>query len=281
MYATKKSDLKSFKCNTKSVCRIEGNSSNAYLLRDRAIEEFLVGVEPKYDASLLKLRSQNIDPECIGVISGFASFVACCAPAAIRIHMAPLKNLVESEALILDRQGLLPRSPAILGNRTVAELLTDGAIQVDIDQKFPQAVGISTILGRTSLLGNSPWEILQNDNPNDPFFTSDYPIALEASTPRLANWIVPLAPDLAIRVRPDVNLARSAPDLSFKRFSYRYRSLPRSEVIEINRLSSDVRRTWSFIATMLFGSQISLVKTDTIGSRASRNVSLRNVASSM
>ena len=47
MYATKKSDLKSFQCNSKSVCRIEGNSSNYYLTNDRAIEDFLRGVEPK------------------------------------------------------------------------------------------------------------------------------------------------------------------------------------------------------------------------------------------
>src|SRR5829696_2258688 len=79
MYATKKSDLKSFRCNSKSVCRIEENSTNAYLLQDRAIEDFLLSVEPKYNSSLAKLRSGEIDGECIAAISGFVAFVSCCA----------------------------------------------------------------------------------------------------------------------------------------------------------------------------------------------------------
>src|SRR5260370_40861097 len=93
MYATKKSDLKSFPCDAKSVCRIEENSTNAYLINNRAIEEFLLFVEPKYNASIAKLRDGDIDPECVRAISGFAAFVTCCSPASMRIHVAPLKNL--------------------------------------------------------------------------------------------------------------------------------------------------------------------------------------------
>src|SRR5712671_1501146 len=79
MYATKKSDLKSFCCDSKSVCRIEENSTNAYLANDREVEEFLIGVEPKYNASVGKLRDGKIDQECIAVIGGFAAYVSCCA----------------------------------------------------------------------------------------------------------------------------------------------------------------------------------------------------------
>jgi hypothetical protein len=56
LYATKKSDLKSFQCHSKDVCRIEDGSTNAYPINDRAIEEFLRGIEPNYDASISKLR---------------------------------------------------------------------------------------------------------------------------------------------------------------------------------------------------------------------------------
>jgi hypothetical protein len=138
MHATKKSDLKSFWCNSKSVCRIEENSTNGYLANDRAVEEFLVGVEPKYNASLTKLRDDKIDWECIAAISGFAAYVSCCAPAAIRVHTRPLESLVVSEAAILDRQGLLPRAPAVLGNKTLTELLADGTVRVDIG-KIPSS----------------------------------------------------------------------------------------------------------------------------------------------
>src|ERR1700730_16063430 len=77
MYATKKSDLKSFRCNSESVCRIEENSTNSYLIHQRAIEDFLHSVEPKYNSSIAKLRDGEIDSECIAAISGFAAFVTC------------------------------------------------------------------------------------------------------------------------------------------------------------------------------------------------------------
>ncbi len=47
--------------------------------------------------------------------------------------------------------------------------------------------------GFIDIFGNCEWEILQNDFQDSPFFTSDYPIAIEkASDPRVLNKIVPL-----------------------------------------------------------------------------------------
>lgn len=69
----------------------------------------------------------------------------------MRMHVVPLQNLVVSEAAILDRRGLLPRAPPVLGNKTLNELLADGAARVDVDQKYPQAMGISTFLDRVAL----------------------------------------------------------------------------------------------------------------------------------
>jgi hypothetical protein len=154
----------------------------------------------------------------------------------MRMNIAPLQSLVASEAAILDRQGLLPRAPRVLGKKTLTQLLADGAAQIEIDPKYPQAVGISTICNRVALWGNSSWEILQNDDASSPFFTSDYPVALEARDARLANWIIPLAPDLAIRIVPDVRLQEITPDLSFSNFSCRRRTPHRAELVQINRL---------------------------------------------
>ena len=236
MYATKKSDLKSFCCDSKSVCRIEENSTNAYLVNNREVEDFLIGIEPKYNASVAKLRAGKVDRECIAVVGGFAAYVSCCAPAAMRMGTAPFENLVASEAAILDRQGLLPPAPATLGNKTLTELIANGTVRVRVDRKYPQAMGISTIRSRTAAWGNSEWEILRNDDRNNPFFTSDYPVALEATDSRLANWVVPLAPDLAVRIIPDVALSGTVPDPTFAEFSCRLRIPQRSELLDINRL---------------------------------------------
>lgn len=236
MYAMRKSDLKSFSCNSQSVCRIEEGSTNSHLINDRAIEEFLLGVEPIYNASVAKLRENRIDKECIYAIAGFIGYVACCAPAAMRIHAGPLRTLLESEAAILDKQGLIPKAPPSLGSKTLTELLTDKKVGFTVDPKYPQALGISSITDRVSIYGNSKWEILLNGAPECPFFTSDFPMAIEATGHRTMNWIAPLTPNLAIRVIPDIRLAGTAPDLSFAKFTSTQRILRRSEIVKINRL---------------------------------------------
>jgi hypothetical protein len=236
MHAIRKSDLKSFSCNSRSVCRIEEGSTNDYLINDRAIEKFLLDVEPKYNSSVIGLRGNKIDRECIHAIAGFVAYVTSCAPAAMRIHIEPLQSMLQSTAEILDKNGLIPRAPPSLGSKTLTELLANKEVRSSVDPKYPQALGISTITSRTSVYGNSKWEILLNEITECPFFTSDFPVAIETTDQRTINWIVPLAPNLAIRIIPDRRLSGAAPDLSFSKFSSSQKILRRAEVVEINRL---------------------------------------------
>jgi len=46
---------------------------------------------------------------------------------------------VETTAAMLEGQGLLPPPPPQLGDATLTELLRDGAVDVTIDPKYPQA----------------------------------------------------------------------------------------------------------------------------------------------
>jgi hypothetical protein len=125
----------------------------------------------------------------------------------MRIHSGPLKGTLEATAKVLDAQGKIPLAPAALGGKSISELLADSAIKFDIDPKFPQALGVTTLLGRLSIFGNSKWDILLNDHPTSTFFTSDYPIAIESDPdPRILRRIVPLAPDIAVRIIPDLKL---------------------------------------------------------------------------
>jgi hypothetical protein len=111
MYAGRKSDGKTFTPNAESVCRIEEGSTNAYLTKDRAIEDFLKGVEPKYNASVKKLSSGNIDAEAIYVVAGFTSYILTCSPTAMRLQAAPLTAMLESAARALDAAWGLPCPP--------------------------------------------------------------------------------------------------------------------------------------------------------------------------
>jgi hypothetical protein len=110
-------------------------------------------------------------------------------------------------------------------------------VKFTIDEKYPQAIGIANILHHTSVFGNSPWEILHNEQEESPFFTTDYQAAIETfdlNTP--INRIVPLAPDIAIRIKPDIRLSGTKPDITFAKFEATSRHLKRAEVLGINRL---------------------------------------------
>jgi len=237
MYAIRKSDLKSFTPNAQSVCRIEDGSTNSYLREDRAIEEFLRGIEPKYNPALAKLAADNIDRECVYAIAGFVAYVLACSPAGMRILSDPLKGAVGEAIGALDSKGELPAPPPEFGGGSLTELLHKGKMHIEVNPKYPQAIGIASIVSRTITLGNFKWDVLVNPFNDNPFFTSDFPIVFERTAdPRILNKIAPLAPDLAIRIRPDLSLDRKCADFSFSGFRHTVRRLSRPEVMSINRL---------------------------------------------
>jgi Protein of unknown function (DUF4238) len=237
VYAMHKRDLKAFTPNSKVVCGINDGSSNSYLQNDRAVEEFLKVIEPKYDTALNMLKTKKINTECIYTIAGFVAYVYTSSPGGMRINSEPLKRQVENSAYELDAKGAFSPPPPALGGENLTELLRSGKIEIVIDPKFPQAIGIGNILKLTALLGNFKWEVLQNDFDNSPFFTSDFPVAIEETNdPHTLNKIIPLAPNLAIRIIPDRTFDKSRADFTFANFSSHSRKVNRQEVMKINRL---------------------------------------------
>lgn len=237
MYAIRKTDLKAFTPDSQAVCRIMDGSTNAYLREDRAIEDFLKTIEPNYNAALDQLIAREIDNKCIYTIAGFVAYVVSCSPTGMRIGSGPLKSTVETTAAMMEVKGLLPPPPQQLGDTTLTELLRGGAVNVTIDPKYPQAIGISSILELTAIFGNFKWEILHNDFDDSLFFTSDFPAAIEKTDdPRILNRIVPLAPNLALRVKPDLTLDKGRSGFSFANFGYRSRNVGRKELVKLNCL---------------------------------------------
>ena len=239
MYAVRKSNGKAFTPNAESVCRIEEGSTNAYLTRDRAIETFLKGVEPQYNAAVKKLAMGEVDPNCVAVIAAFAAYIMTCSPAAMRIQSLPLRDGLDPAQIAgtLDAVSALPPAPAALGGGSLTELLQSGKLQFEVDPKYPQAIGIANILKMTLMLGNSSWDVLRNPFEDCPFFTSDFPAAIEESdNPNALNRIVPLTPNLAVRIRRNVSLPRDAGDFTFPHFHHRIRRIGRKELNAVNRL---------------------------------------------
>ncbi|KAA0070456.1 hypothetical protein [Tardiphaga sp. P9-11] len=60
LYAVRKSDLKAFTPRSQDICRIDEGNRNAYLQDERAIEEFLKEIEPKYNVSLGAVKGRGV-----------------------------------------------------------------------------------------------------------------------------------------------------------------------------------------------------------------------------
>ena len=236
MYAIRKTDLKRFPTRSKDVCRIEEGNTNEYLRNSRIVEEVLRQIEPKYSVCLNKVRAKEIDQETIFSIAGFVACVIACSPTMARLGRKPIKVALETTTAMLDQSGFLPPAPDSLGGKRLPELIADGTVHIDVDAKYPQALTISNVLDSVSIFGNSSWEILLNYEPQSPFFTSDFPAAIEVLDPNMPiNRIVPLAPDVAVRIWPRVPADKRKQDFDFKDFRCVYRKVHGEKVREINR----------------------------------------------
>lgn len=236
LVAVKKADLKKFYPWSEDVCRIEEGSTNGYLREPRAIEEFLKPIERRYNAALQAVRERRIDADEVYVIAGFISYVTSCSPAAMRMGKPQLAASVKAAAEILDAHGLIPRSPPELGGKSLSELLGDGSAEVSIDGRYQQAIGISQIERRVHIFGNALWDVMVADPSDGAFLTSDFPVAFGKSYDnRVVSKTVPLAPDVAICIHPQVSERGKAPDFTFPNFQGRFRRAKGSEIRTVNR----------------------------------------------
>ncbi|OAF05541.1 hypothetical protein AYJ54_01150 [Bradyrhizobium centrolobii] len=237
LYAMRKSDLKTFEPRSQDVCRIDEGNTNPYLTESRAIEIFLKSVEPNYNRPVELVRKNGCDQMAVVAIAGFAAYVLACSPASMRFSSDPLRASVQTTADILESQGKIDAPPPSLGYKSFSEMMSKGAVAIDIDPMFPQALAVQSILSWLSIFGNSRWDILLNEHADTPFFTSDFPIGFEqGQDPRTVNKVVPLTPAVAVRILPDASLSGAPHDFSFAKLRTRICRPARSEVVALNRL---------------------------------------------
>jgi len=237
MHAIKKSDLKYFTPNSDSVCRIEKGNSNPFLSEERIIEEFLQTIEPYYNRAVDEILNRKFDNNTLYTIAGFVAYIQTCSPTGVRISQNHLKTMVEDASKVIDKQGKIPSPPEELGGKTFTELLNSGEVKIQVDQKYPQALGISGIMSSLAVFANCHWDIIINEYEDNSFFTSDFPIGQElSSNPIIINKIFPLRPNVAIRIRPHENINTENPDYTFSKFKYRFAKVSRNDIVNINRL---------------------------------------------
>lgn len=232
-----KSDLRTFRPKTHSVCAATDGSTNDYLSVPRIVEDIIKPIEANYAASVARAESSQVDADSVIVLAGWVAFVESCAPAAMRVGASQFSDLLKGLAEELDANGMLRQAPPELGSKTLSELLSTGQVRLDVDSKYPQAIGIEGFIERVRVYSNSHWHILHNDHQDSPFFTSDFPIVAEpAGLPPFFNKIVPLSPTVAVRIIPwmESSAVRNGPFLGG--FSHASRRIGRDKVRSINTM---------------------------------------------
>jgi len=236
MHAFRKTDGRKFICGAEDVCRTEDGNTNKFLSEPRLIEEFARLFEPKYNWACEILERGEVHPDAVFVVGSFAAFVMCCSPTGMRLGSAPHEARLPIELKLLDRAGQLDPVPPQLGQKSVAELIDEGTLVFETDARYPQAIGISRVVELVKGYANFHWQILINKYIDTPFFTSDFPVAVEASRdPRVVNRIIPLTPQLAVRICPRVELSDNGIVTTFDNFTFEILAPSRQEIININR----------------------------------------------
>lgn len=227
----RKSDLKTFTPGTKAVCAIQDGSTNQYLADDRMIEGALEEFEPKYNVAVSNLSAGRVDHESVRTIAGLVSCISSCSPTSMRLHAPFLRQVLTSTAKILDRKGIIPRLHGV----GIEQMLRDGAAEIRIDGKYPQAFSIQNIEKTTAIFAKCEWEIIHNEFDESPFFTSDYPIGLEPSGrfTNINNKIIPLTPTVAVRIKSDPEVKNRATPTQV---NFRMYAATREQVRNINRI---------------------------------------------
>jgi len=228
--AIRKSNLHYFTPTTGAICGMNEGNTNKFLKEPRLIENFLKEIEPKYPQSINNLIEGCLDQETIYTISGFVAYVLVCSPAGTRLNAGSFDEILAETARRLEKGGKFPPPPA--GMKSLAQMLDEGAAKVVIDSKLPQSMGIANIIEMTHEFGNFHWEVMINECESSPFFTSDFPIAIEKNEFHTFDRIVPLSPHVAIRIKPNKEL-RNVP-ASFEGFSYKMKKISPVEAKIIN-----------------------------------------------
>ena len=236
LHAIRKHDLFESTYSAKEICRIEAGNTNPYLQDPRAVEEFLKSVEPQYNNALETLEKGIPNPDTIFTIAGFVAYVSTCTPGAMRVDSGPLRDITRVTGEMLDSKGLLPKPLPVLNARNFSDLITSGKAEIEIDPKYPQSFSISGIKSRVAAFGNFKWEVIINKFADSPFFTSDSPIVLQGTKDfTVFNRLVPLSPQLAVRICPTRAIDKREFALDFKHFGWRRISPSRTEIVAINK----------------------------------------------
>ncbi len=184
----------------KSICYEVDWSSNEYFPENpRAVEDFLKLFEPKWGECVKSIAGGTYTSTTKYLMADYLAYLRACTPTAARLGSGGLSHIVQHLYNRIEEKEL---SRTDTKYRDVIETIRKhGGIEVSINEAFPKAMGISTLIEIQKVLATSPWFVLKNETPVQ-LLTSDNPVCLQYWNPNQCDFYCPLTPHLAILIHP-------------------------------------------------------------------------------
>ncbi len=205
LHVPRKGDLKYFTPRTEDICREEGWNTNPYFENQRAVEDYLRVVEPKWNRGAGDINELLKYEEVKYFMAGYIAVMAGCSPTSVRTSSESMSDVVAASATIMARQiqAHPERFPGVtpLPQETVDRVLEAGIV-ANVDPKHSHARMIQLLVDLQWHFYKSPWLVL-NNRTDSPFLTSDFPVGFYYPKPhsQLPYRYVPISPRSAILIK--------------------------------------------------------------------------------
>jgi hypothetical protein len=150
------------------------------------------------------------------ILSGYIAVLSVCTPASVRTGADRQAKIVEHTATMLMSQkqenpNTLPDFPSI-PKELVGLVDKPNFLKIEIDPKYPHAMGISILPRLHWNFYSADWLVLINDTENF-FLTSDFPVTYyyPNQRARIPFRFVPISPRIGILMRPSLEEADREP----------------------------------------------------------------------
>lgn len=224
LHAYDKKGLKHFTARTRDICYAHDWDTNPYFQDQRAIDKYLKVIEPKWNYGVTDIHNLLKYEEIKYFMAGYIAVLVSCTPTSIRTLTHATEEMIASAGNILacQMQQYPERFPDSkpLPPDIFEQIMAAGGLKAKVDPKHTHARTMQNLLDLQWHFYKSPWMILDNETEN-PFLTSDYPVAYYYSKPqaRIPYRFVPICPRYAILIKPSLDKAdRKSPKEPFDKY---------------------------------------------------------------
>lgn len=210
LHAYNKENLEHFTPTTKNICCAQDWDTNPYFEDDRAIDQYLQVVEPKWNDGVKDIRNLLRYEEVKYFMAGYIAVLASCTPAAIRTLTHSTAEIIASSGNIIAQQmqDHPERFPGLdpLPDDIFQKIMDAGGMKAEVDPKHTHARAAENLVNTQWVFYKSEWKILDNQT-DSPFLTSDFPVAFYYPKPQsqIPFRYIPISPRYAVMIAPSLD----------------------------------------------------------------------------